>query len=340
MKNYLSITAFLIIGICSCEKEEKALPGVFLEDRVGFADMVSKNGIDYQQQAYFDLSRNRNVASNARNVWDLAFSCNPDKPNIIVNPSLLMRVAKTGVYDFNQSINPSDFDNDFEYERSKTYYSKGHIQDDFLENGPAGEVFLIDLGLNLNNQPRGFKKLQILEVQDASYKLQIADPNSTNKQEFTVVGEHDYNNVFISFTKVEEILKLEPPKEDWDILFTKYMQRLYDGVDTVDYSVTGCLINPYKTKAYLLQDFSSDSTLSFYSLIASDIHPQYYSQASDAIGHDWKNFDLNGTGRFLIRPKWFYFIQDNNGINYRLRFTGFYNENGDKGSITFEYLEL
>lgn len=340
MRNYLCLGTLLFLSICACEKDEEARPGVYLEDRVGFSDMVSTNGKDYQKQIYFDLSKNKNVGANYRDVWDLAFSCDPLNPNIFVNSSLLMKVAKTGIIDFDKSLNPNDYQDDFEYERSKSYFSKGHIKSDFSENGIAGQVFLIDLGLNLNNQSRGFKKLQILQYKNGSYKLQIADPNSNSKEEFTVAVDGIYNNVFISFSKVEEVLKLEPPKEDWDILFSKYMQKLFDGVDTVDYSVTGCLLNPYKTKAYLYQEFSGDSTLSFYNLSASDIQTQNFSISSDVVGHDWKNFDLNGTGKFLIRPKWFYFIQDNEGINYRLRFTGFYNENGDKGAVTFEYLEL
>lgn len=338
MKYYFLL--LILSVLMSCEKEEKPLPGVFIEDRVGFSDMVSENGKDYQKQLYFDLSTNKNVASNFKNEWDLAFSCDPMQPNIFVNSAVLMKVAKTGIFDFNSPLNSNDFKDDFEFERSRNYFLKGHIRDDFTETGNRGEVYIIDRGLDLNNQARGLKKIQILGFENGVYRLQIADLNSGNKQELHIQGDQDYNNVYLSFEDVNEVLNLEPNKEDWDLLFTKYMQRLFDGEDTVDYSVTGCIINPNSTKAYLYQDFTQDSTLSFYNLSAKEIELENFSLASDVIGHEWKYFDLNGSGRFLIEPRKFYFIQDNKGINYRLRFTGFYNQNGDKGSVTFEYLEL
>lgn len=340
MKNFIKLSVLIQVLLFSCEKEEKALAAAFIEDRVGFADMVSENGLDYQKQVYFDLSRNKNVGDNFKDEWDFAFGCEAQEPNIFVNSALLMRVAPTGISDFSQTLDPKDFEEEFQFERSKNYFKKGIIKKDFHALDPQGEVFIIDLGLSLNNQARGYKKFQILEFTQGEYKIQIADLNSNNKKEYRILGDANFNNVYLSLSKPNEILKIEPPKEDWDIVFTKYMQRLFDGVDSVDYSVTGCLLNPFQTQAYLYQNFTNDSSSSFYNLKASNIIHENFSDNSDVIGHEWKRFDLNGTAKFIILAHKFYFIQDNRGVNYRLRFTGFYNQQGDKGSVSFEFLEI
>lgn len=340
MKKALILIGFLLI-LSSCEKEEEKLPGKFSSGRIGISDLVSQNGIDYLKQSYFDLSTHQNKASNDRDAWDIAFSCDPANPNIFVNPAMLMRVAHTGQFDFSLPINTSNYQDQLEYERAAHYFQKGFMQTDFEINGSVkGEVFLIDLGLNLQNKARGFKLLQLLDFDGSSYTLQLSDTDNNNPQQFIVNLNGTYNNLYISFTDVSNTLTLEPPKEDWDLLFTKYMERLFDGVDTVDYSVTGCLINPYKTKAYLNEESRKDTTISFYSLTADDIDESEFSSHLNTVGHDWKFFDLSGSSRFLIVPHRHYFIKDNNETNYRLQFTGFYSELGNKGAVSFEYLDL
>lgn len=325
----------------SCEKEEDKLPGRYLTDRVGQTDMESGNGVDYRKQAYYDLSANQNKGTHDRDAWDIAFGCDPVNPNIFVNAAMLMRIASTGKIDFNQPVNPQDFVNDLQYERSTHYFRSGWMKSDFDDQGIAkGEVFLIDLGLNLQNQSRGYKIMQITGFDNSSYTVRVSNPDNSDQQQFSVDIDQAYNNVYISFSNASNRLILEPPKDEWDLLFTKYMERLYDGVDSVDYSVTGCLINPYGTLAYLHEESVLDTTIRFYDLNASDINDAQYSARSNVIGHTWKFFDLNGSGKFLIEPHRYYFVKDEAGVNYRLRFTGFYNELGNKGAVTFEYLEL
>ncbi|MDZ7846141.1 MAG: hypothetical protein U5L96_04940 [Owenweeksia sp.] len=148
----------------------------------------------------------------------------------------------------------------FEYERAHHFYHQGWMQRDFSASGnPSGEVFLIDLGLNFHNQKRGYRKLQILNYNNGTYTLKIADLNGQNEKEFEVKTDSRYNYQFISFTKPKEVLSLEPPKEAWDLHFTKYMERLWDGADTLDYSVTGALLNPHFTRAYQDTLLSQDS---------------------------------------------------------------------------------
>jgi len=335
MKKYIIYFSVAVI-FTSCFKEDELLPGVAVSEEVGRVDMVSEGGVDYLKQLYFDLSSNELKGSNNRDAWDLAFSCENGQPNIFTNTAMLARVAATGSTDFNADFDPDNFE--FEFERVERFYTKAWIGKDFdQQNNPMQEVFIIDLGRNLQNRPRGYKLFQVLGYDGVSYTVQVSNLDHTASQQFTVSTDDNYNYVFVSLNQPAEVLFFEPPKEEWDLLFTKYMQRLYDGEDTVDYSVTGCLINPYMTEAGLYLPAVEDSTITF-SSIDFDVAASFeYSNATEAVGHDWKYYNLD-LSRFIIRDRHYYLIRDINADMYKLEFTGFYDSEGNKGAVEFMYL--
>lgn len=327
----------MAVSLVACQKEEELLPGRFLTDQIGQVDMVSEGGVDYQMQLYFDLSSGTLKASNKRDEWDLAIGCDMAQPNLYVNPAMGLSVAATSSTDFSTVFDPSLFN--FEFERSGRYYVKGWMSED-LQGGQAGqEVFIIDLGRDLSNQARGFKKVQIVLLESDAYTLRISDMDNSNLKEVKVAVDPTVNYLFMSFDDPETILELEPAKDEWDLYFTKYMERLFDGTDTLDYSVTGCMINPTYTTAYLDTISSQDSTISYSSLRIEDVDENQLSSRQNGVGHEWKYFDLD-VGTYLVRSNMNYFIRDNSNTTYRLHFTGFYNNEGQKGGVSFEYLPL
>lgn len=331
---------YSIIILClftACDKEEELLPGRFLSDFVGEANMVSEGGIDYQMQLYFDLSSATLKAQNVRDVWDLAIGCDPEKPNLFVNPSMLVSVAATGTTDFNAEFNPGDYA--FSYERSDRFYHRGFMASDFENGKPKGEVYIINLGRRLDNQRRGFLLFKILDYNEGLYRLRISDLNRNQVKDIEVKSDLRFNFVYLSLENPDEILNLEPPKEEWDLHFSKYMALLYDGEDSVDYSVTGCLINPYKTEAYYDENISSDSAVKYNKFKIEDVDESLFTGRSDVIGHEWKDFDLDRNS-FMVFDQMIYIIKDIENIIYRLHFIGFYDEDGNKGAVQFEYLPL
>ena len=333
------VLKIVLIGILlmACEKEEELLPGRFLTDQIGQADMYSRNGVDYQMQLYFDMSSGSLKASNRRDAWDLALGCDMDRPNAFVNPAMSISLAATGSTDFSQLFNTGDYD--FQYERARHFFTRGWISDDLSQGHSGQQVYLINLGRTLDNQSRGFKKLQVVSLDEKGYNLKVADLDNSNLSEVRIDVNPAYNHQYISLENPDSILTLEPPTQEWDLHFTKYMERLYDGSDTLDYSVTGCLINPSQTVAYFDTISSLDSTISYNSLRIEDVDESQLSNRQDVLGHEWKYFDLDA-GAYLVRSNRNFFIRDNTGTTYRMRFTGFYDNEGNKGSVTFEYLPL
>ncbi len=339
MKNIICI-GLMVVLFMACTKEEELIPGKFITDQVGQVNMVSNNGVEYQKQLYFDLSSGQLKAENSRDAWDFGFSCNKDNPLILVNAAMLQSVAKTGETDFGKTYAAANYN--FEFERAESYYASSWMKSDFdASNEPKGEVFLVDLGRDLQNQKRGRVKVQITNFENGAYTLQVANLNGSNPQALVIRTNADYNFQFVSLKKPTELLSLEPSKEEWDFHFTKYMERLWDGEDTVDYSVTGVLLNPNKCAAYnasaLLRD--TINTLSYGNVKLSNINETSFSSSAIAVGHQWKYFDLDAGAFQLLTPQ-LYFIKDVHQQVYKFRFVGFYDAAGNKGAVSFEYLPL
>ncbi len=320
----------------SCEQEE-LLPGRFISDQIGQA-MMSDATTEYSNQLYFDLSSGKLMAQNKRDSWDLGFSCDPDAPNILVNPSMLQAVAATGVTNFDQSFNAANYN--FEYQRAETYYTRGFLQRDFDTQGnPKGEVFLLDLGRDLENQKRGVLKLQLTVFSQGKYSFKVAPVNGGDVQTVEVTTDSGFNYQYLSLQNPETVLSLEPPKASWDLHFTKYMERLWDGTDTVDYSVTGCLLNPYKCAAYEVLEATGDTTLNYANFTAFDVYEGALETRSNVIGHSWKYYDLDA-GAYQVRTNKLYLIRDESKQYYKLHFIGFYDGDGRKGAVSFEYVPI
>ena len=327
----------LLISLFACQEEEALQPARFISDRLGQVDMVSQAGSDYQQQLYFDLSSGELQANHRRDAWDLGLSADGLHPNIFVNSAMLMAVAPTGSSNFNQSFDPANFN--FEHERVQRIYNRAWMQSDFDGDAkPQGEVFLIDLGLDMRNRARGYRKLQILNYEAGRYQLRLANLDGGDESLLDLQTDPVANNQYISFSNPDSLLNLEPPKEDWDLLFTRYMELLWDGQDSLDYSVTGVLLNPYAGRAYLDTNLTKMG-ISYLEVDRKDFLEEKLSHRSDAIGYNWKYFNLDES-TYKIYPGWIYFIEDAQAQIYRLRFIGFYDNSGAKGAVSFEYLPL
>ena len=100
----------------------------------------------------------------------------------------------------------------------------------------------------------------------------------------------------------------------------------------LDYLVRGVLLNPYK-------DFEVglDTSNYFYEIIPDMIDDYEYRQEQDVIGYEWKVFD---NVSYEIVDYNSYILKNIEGLNYKLRFTGFYNDEGVKGYPAFELKEL
>jgi hypothetical protein len=180
---------------------------------------------------------------------------------------------------------------------------------------------------------QGYKKVQFLSVDQQKYSVRCADMNGANEHVVEVPKDSAYNFTFLSLSADPQVVKVEPPKADWDMVFTQYTHLFFDPLET--YLVTGCLLNRYNTAAFM------DSMIT-YDAISYDKATEYpLSPFINTIGYDWKTVGstTGGGSDYKVHFNMNYIIRTSEGSYFKLRFIDFY-DNKVKGNPKWEYQEL
>jgi hypothetical protein len=334
MKSVLFSIALLIGGtllLPSCMKEEKphAIPEIPQKD--GDFEIKSNQvhlGEDYKMYAYYSLENGPIVTGNI-DKWDLAFST--DRNEMWLNGGNGNLVYATGGTNYSSvtqvptGIKQSEWK--FDYPTGLPGASALGL---LSATNHIGEVLIVNVGGLINF------KIQIVEANDNQYKIMAGPLEAATGTEYLLDKNQDYNNVFFSFN--DGIITVEPPKKDWDILFTRYQHIYYkynpDGSDMA-YFVTGVLTNTYKTESGV----DSINTYDFYSFNLDNAASYTLLPNRDIIGFDWKSVNIN-TSAYTVNPKKVYVIKDQKDELWKFRFVGYNDDNGKKGSPKFEYQRL
>lgn len=331
ISNFLILCA-LLIGFGSCMKDEKPYP--IPEVPQGEGDFSVQNaqvhmGEDYETQIFFSFV-NGVVHQSKASEWDIAFS-NGSMPEIWMNGGKKVRFYPTGSHEYTSILEARNLPAAvWKFDASSGLEGKSALG--ILTQGQRlGEVIIVDNGEEV------FYKFQIMELSDSSYKVKLGALESTLGEELVFSKDDDYNYTYYAFEK--GIVSPEPPKRNWDIVFTKYRHIYYgfndDGTD-FPYYLNGVLTNPYSVQS--AKD-TSELAKDFY---AYDLaHAQALSLASDrdVIGFDWKKYNLN-TDQYIVDSKRLYIVKDVSGFMWKLRFMGFTDDRNVKGSPKFEYQRL
>ncbi|MBN2174461.1 MAG: T9SS type A sorting domain-containing protein [Bacteroidales bacterium] len=149
------------------------------------------------------------------------------------------------------------------------------------------------------------KKISIQNV----YVFRFANLDGSNEVEVTLDCNDyiDKNFVYYSISN-EEILDREPIADNWDILFTKYMEMVQDQ----PYPVTGVLnnINVPANRFEMVDPDFNDWT-------ATEM-----DSTKSPIGYDWKHFDMSSF-TYIVEDSLVFFVRNMNKDVYKLVFTAF-----------------
>ena len=291
----------------------------------------------YTNQIYFDLEKGEEVSVNNKNEWDLGFDCSEEGSHIILNTSAFMVAANSGLTDFEQVFDTTGLQ--WKFDKSDGNLDSTAIDSWFtIEQNDTiylGYVYVINRGYTDLGTLRGLKKIQFNKLADETYYFRFANLDGSDAHDFTVQKDQGVSFTCFSFNEGGQQLFFEPPIDTWDILFTQYTTLLYtDEGDPYPYLVTGVLLNRRNVEATI------DSLNEFSDITISDVQGRIFSNVLDYIGYDWKNLvgDVNsGNVSYTIVPGRSYMIKNRNGFFYKLRFTGFYNNSGEKGYPTIEF---
>ena len=321
----LSGVGIIMLLLTSClQKELPVTPHEAGDVLVAGVDMDPL----YKYQIYYDLKTNTVVGKNEKTIWDLGFEATAEGYHVVLNSARAMYVMPTMATNF-EAVTFADTAG---FAANRRWDSpSGSMDSTAVGDWRAKKtVYIIDRGFDPMGKHQGWAKLQLTSVTDSSFNIAFANLADGIATHLSVKKDSLYNLSFVSLTTNQQLM-VEPPKQSWDLVFTQYTFVFYGQIPVTPYLVTGCLLNRYNTTAYL------DTVSDFTSLGFASVNQDLFVPNMGAIGYDWKAY--NGVS-YAIKTKNKYLIRDADGIVYKLRFTGFYNAQGVKGSPQLEYQRL
>jgi hypothetical protein len=320
MSKYLILSVVVLLLFSACRPDEEALEPRLVETislTDDFANRINTVSIDenYDTQVFFDLQTNSAVASLSRYDWDFALS-NSEAGRLYLNSAVIGLRAAVSQDAWENTTDPALLD--FAYDLPDW---SALALDDVL-----GSTLVFDRGLLNTGESRGFLKCRIETTGDL-YTLTVANLDGSDEEVHTIIPDAMRDREWCSLETGQ--LNSIPAADEWDLLFTSYLHVFDPESAPNPYQVTGALLNAGNTLAAESNAYAYDeytlSTLSALNLRAD----------RDLIGYDWKFFDFD-LG-FVIEPGMVFTVRSTEGDYYALRFTSFYDENGVKGHMGFNY---
>lgn len=324
---YLNLILIILFLNACFEDDEKIIP-IFIEE-------VEIPYSMYEYQTYFNIAEQSVVSHHNYSDWDLGFESSKDGSHIILNYARFMYAGNTFETDF-YSVK-SNIANKMFFDNSSGNLDSTVIKDWAEFSDPqnpvySGNVYIIDRGKNELGEEFGLKKIIFEKLESDTFYVHYANLDNTNEHFLKVPKDSTVNFTLFSFEGEGQFITSEPDKETWDICFTKYSTIIPDDYGTpTDYLVRGVLLNPYKNI-----EVAVDTINYFYEIQPEMIINYNYSNHRDAIGYEWKVY----SDVYEILDYNSYILKNINGLNYKLRFTSFYNDKGEKGFPAFELMEL
>lgn len=320
----------LALSLTSCFEEDEMVPPHEQGDlKVGQAAL----GSVYERQVYFDLNRNVEVASNLISDWDLSFESSTGGWEIRLNSSKFMYAGNSFDTLFSAELNQAELDMRFDT-------SDGNPDSTALGSWYVGEgdtvhaqkyVYLVDRGSDEQFKPVGLKKVQF-HISEEDYIIRFANNDNSGDNTVLISRNPTVNRIYFSFEN--GFVDVAPQPEEWSLLFSKYTTMLVTNEgELYPYIVMGALLNPNGATAAL------DTIHNFMDMVLADTIDLELTNQADVIGYEWKYYNFDA-GLYTIVPGLGYVIKDRDGFYYKLRFSDFYSDQGEKGYPEFEYVRL
>ena len=294
----------------------------------GLVNLAEANlGVDYDTQLFYSLTNNRVESSCQQKDWCVALRSGSDSGStyLMVNSSRAMKTHRTESTNLDLEIDLENMpDEDWEVMDPTGSVSDSTSSLRLLPN----ELVMLDLGYNEGNVSIGIARIALIDIQNTHWTLHIADADGANADTIEVSNRDGYTwNQASILNRIEN--QIEPPTEDWEICITQYMELL-DG--EIPYLVVGILTPTSRVSVYETSNVDWDLWKT------NDWTALEFSEAWNTIGYDWKSYDLS-TGAYEIDFDKLFCIKTEEGREFLMRMLDFYDENGNKGNVTFEVLE-
>jgi hypothetical protein len=291
---------------------------------------------DYRNQVYFRLDSGIVAGSVPKISTDLGFECGPSGWKIILNTADFMEVADLGVVPFGQPTDTSGLNWTFDKsDGNPDSLAFGNwFRVDQGDTISKNHVYIVNRGIDAAGNQLGYVQLIFDSLTNRTYYFRWAGLTGSNPVSAEVLADPSVSYTWYRFSDGGIPVNPEPVRTDFDLLFTQYTTLLFTDLgEAYPYLVTGVLLNRYLVEA------AADSIRAFSEITFETAQTLRFSTALDAIGYDWKYYDFE-TGAYTVYTEKNYVIRSVSGFYYKLRFIGFYNNQGAKGYPVIEYQRL
>jgi hypothetical protein len=334
MKTLIRFIPFIaFMAMVACQKDKNTGP---------YNNITVGMGANQASDVYYSLADGE-VKAVTRTDWDIAFSAPTQSATVLINEGAGVELYcvgdsnawgsvnvntisglkpryndKTGWVTgaFNVNLNPLDPFN----------FGWGHY--DMTDHNVYGDsIYVIKLS---NGDYKKFfyrKRIGTSATHVLSWaNLDGSEPVNTSVVASSYVGTRN----FVHYSLVnQKIVEAEPLKEEWDLLFTRYVIQIPIGPGAImNYPVMGLLSNTGVMVAKVTGVPPAEA-------LDNTSSPGYtgYSQNADAIGYNWKVSDPV-THEISLVDSVSYFITSVNGTKYQIYFTNYGGEAA--GTISFK----
>jgi hypothetical protein len=277
----------------------------------------------YTNQVFYNMSSGQ--LSNITNTdWDIAFQLRGFAASILINSKNNVKLWKankaisqwgsmmtsdtTGfvnnpAYELMNSDTSWDFGAFNRTNDPNNAFDLGWGTYDFVTHIISGDsVYFIKVG------PTDFRKIKIESLAGGTYNFRFANLDGTNEITAALSKSAFPGKFFAYYSLVNNVsIDREPIFNAWDLTFCQYL-----AVDPVVYKVTGVLSNDsvFVEKAYPVD------------VNTATAGANATSEFMNAIGYDWKAYDLNLMS-WIISDSLVYFVTDRQNAVWKVVFTGF-----------------
>lgn len=336
------VLPLLLTSLMACEKED--VP-VVLPPPGDLVRMTAVLGSNYDQQVYVSLVQGK-VENAQLAAYDLAFESHGDGCHIYLNTGKLMFAARSGNHDFQVADSSGvQWKTDVPHlNGDSTAFGRWWPTNPSQQNSVCSEVFFIDRGVLNHTGSDRYRKFQVIDNSDTAYVVRFSGLESTAViHELTIPRKSSDALVYLSFNGNGQIVPQAPALNDWDFVLTRYTHIYYSEPSTSPYRhypVVGGQLNIWNgTAGSMIEKDSTPFYMPFSDFSIGDTASIGFTCRADVIGYDWKYYDFS-VGRFFMAPYCYYVIRASDGLYYKLRMLDFYDQNGTKGTVTFEYQRI
>jgi hypothetical protein len=277
----------------------------------------------YTNQVFYNM--NSGELSNITHTdWDIAFQLRGFAASILINSKNNVRLWKankdisqwstmlssdtTGVVN-NPAFELMNSDTSWDFgafnvtNDATNAFDLGWGTYDFVTHIIYGDsVYFIKVGAT------DYRKIKIESLSSGTYNFRFANLDGSNEI-VVALSKSAFQGKFFAYYSLLNNLSIdrEPVYNAWDLTFCQYL-----AINPVMYKVTGVLSNDsvFVEKAYPVDVNTANSGAG---TLAGEIN---------AIGYDWKAFDLNSSA-WIISDSLVYFVTDRQNAVWKMVFTGF-----------------